>query len=160
MTTLLFANIAMSGIKVITSVPMTRRVRFIVAVAVAFGLGVTIVPSWTANLLPCDEITNGGLQGLCMGAELTLTTGYAIGCVVGLILHALLPSDIPEVQPMDMYDESVRRPSEEQMAHLRVEADTDTIKSFTAVKVNIAEGVEAASSSGEGADMQMVALET
>ena len=121
MTTLLFANIAISGIKVITSVPTTRRVRFIVATAAAFGLGVTIVPSWTANLLPCEAVTNGALQGICMGAELTLTTGYAIGCISALVLHAILPADLPEGDPAHTYDESVRRPSQEDMKHLQLE---------------------------------------
>ena len=92
-TTLLFANIAVSGIKVMTSVPMTRRVRFIIAVSLAFGLGVTIRPSWTQGILTCETITNEGLKGLCTGAELTLTTGYAIGCMCALILHGIMPSD-------------------------------------------------------------------
>mmetsp|Transcript_39251 Transcript_39251/g.111119 ORF Transcript_39251/g.111119 Transcript_39251/m.111119 type:complete len:590 (-) Transcript_39251:291-2060(-) len=118
MTTVLFANIAMSGIKVITSVPMTRRIRFIVAISMAFGLGVTIVPDWTANLLPCDSITNGGLAGLCSGAELTISTGYAIGCLSALILHAIMPSDVIESSDADPYMENVRAPSQEDMAHL------------------------------------------
>ena len=73
--------------QIITSVPMTRRVRFIVSVALAFGLGVTIVPRWTASLLPCDTVTNQALYGLCAGAELTLSTGEspdpsALSCTI------------------------------------------------------------------------------
>uniref|UniRef100_A0A061SFW1 Nucleobase:cation symporter-2, NCS2 family n=1 Tax=Tetraselmis sp. GSL018 TaxID=582737 RepID=A0A061SFW1_9CHLO len=109
MTTLLFANIAMSGIKVITSVPLTRRVRFIVSIALAFGLGVTIVPSWTKRLLPCEKVADSpGLSGLCLGASLTISTGYAIGCLVALVLHAILPSDPPAGNDANMYVSSVR----------------------------------------------------
>jgi len=93
MTTFLFANITVSGIKVITSKPLTRRIRFILAVSLAFGLGVTIVPSWMGNLLQCDAIANGGVRGLCEGAKLTITTGYAIGCIAALLLHAIIPGD-------------------------------------------------------------------
>ena len=49
MTTFLFANVCVSGIKVITLGSLSRRVRFITAVALAFGLGVTIVPGWATN---------------------------------------------------------------------------------------------------------------
>mmetsp|Transcript_34845 Transcript_34845/g.98797 ORF Transcript_34845/g.98797 Transcript_34845/m.98797 type:complete len:671 (-) Transcript_34845:52-2064(-) len=94
MTTFLTANIALSGMRVITSYPTTRRVRFLVASALAFGLGVTIFPAWTANLLDCEPIESSFLQGICLGAELTYSTGYALGCLVALVLHAILPRDI------------------------------------------------------------------
>eukprot|EP00873_Tetraselmis_striata_P000948 jgi/Tetstr1/421212/TSEL_001117.t1 len=75
MTTFLFANIAVSGIKVICSRPLTRRIRFILAISLSFGLGVTIWPAWTSNMFDCAGIDNDGLSGLCEGAKLTVTTG-------------------------------------------------------------------------------------
>jgi len=93
MTTFLFANIAVSGVKVICSKPLTRRIRFILAISLSFGLGVTIWPAWTSNVFKCDTIENDGVSGLCEGAKLTVTTGYAIGCIVALILHGVIPKD-------------------------------------------------------------------
>mmetsp|Transcript_6629 Transcript_6629/g.11971 ORF Transcript_6629/g.11971 Transcript_6629/m.11971 type:complete len:566 (-) Transcript_6629:265-1962(-) len=93
MTTFLFANIAVSGVKVICSKPLTRRIRFILAISLSFGLGVTIWPAWTSNVFKCDTIESDGVSGLCEGAKLTVTTGYAIGCIVALILHGVIPKD-------------------------------------------------------------------
>lgn len=92
MTTFLFANIAVSGIKVISSKTITRRIRFILSVSLMFGLGVTLWPDW-ANFLDCSAIDDKQVRGLCDAAKLTLTTGYAIGCIAALIMHGLLPHD-------------------------------------------------------------------
>ena len=56
MTTFLFANMTVSGIKVMTSEPVDRRERFILAVSAAFGLGTTLVPDlFSSNLLNCSK---------------------------------------------------------------------------------------------------------
>ena len=51
MTTFLFASVCVSGIKIVTLGGLSRRVRFITAVALGLGLGVTIVPAWATNHL-------------------------------------------------------------------------------------------------------------
>lgn len=95
MSTFLFANIAVSGIKVMTSEGVNRRARFILAVSGAFGLGTIIVPEWftSTGFLDCPAIESPGLRGLCDAAVTTLATGYAIGCLVALILNGILPAD-------------------------------------------------------------------
>lgn len=129
-TTLLFANISVSGIKVMTSVPMTRRVRFIIAVSLAFGLGVTIRPNWTLGMLNCETITNRGVQGLCSGAELTMTTGYAVGCICALILHAIMPFDYDE-------KDSSSEPSSEQVnAKFPTDEAADSSDSMDGVRIH------------------------
>lgn len=56
MTTFLFANVAVSGIKILASAGDSRRSRFIVACSLGLGLGVTIAPAWaTNNLWPCSD---------------------------------------------------------------------------------------------------------
>lgn len=56
MTTFLFANVAVSGIKILSSAGGSRRSRFIVACSMGLGLGVTIAPAWaTNNLWPCSD---------------------------------------------------------------------------------------------------------
>jgi len=44
MTTFLFGAVAVSGIRIISTVPFTRRNRFILTAALAVGLGATLVP--------------------------------------------------------------------------------------------------------------------
>jgi len=44
MTTFLFSAVAVSGIRIISTVPFTRRTRFILTAALAVGLGATLVP--------------------------------------------------------------------------------------------------------------------
>ncbi|KAG1674137.1 hypothetical protein FOA52_015768 [Chlamydomonas sp. UWO 241] len=95
MTTFLFANITVSGIKVIGTKIITRRIRFILSVSLVFGLGITLWPQW-AEVLNCTNVGNSGVTGLCEAAKLTLTTGYAIGCITALILHGVMPQDWAE----------------------------------------------------------------
>lgn len=60
MTTFLFANVAVSGIKILASAGDSRRSRFIVACSMGLGLGVTIAPAWaTNNLWPCGDCGEG-----------------------------------------------------------------------------------------------------
>ena len=95
MSTLLFANIAISGIKVMTTHGIDRRARFILAVSASFGLGTIIVPQWFAsgNFLDCPAIESPALRGVCDAVIITLSTGYAIGCIVALILNGILPAE-------------------------------------------------------------------
>lgn len=48
MTTFLFSAVAVSGIRIISTVPFTRRNRFILTAAMALGFGATLVPTWFA----------------------------------------------------------------------------------------------------------------
>lgn len=47
MTTFLFASVAVSGIRIISTVPFTRRNRFILTCGLAIGYGATLVPNST-----------------------------------------------------------------------------------------------------------------
>lgn len=49
MTTFLFSAVAVSGIRIISTVPFTRRNRFILTAALAVGYGATLVPSWVSS---------------------------------------------------------------------------------------------------------------
>mmetsp|Transcript_15434 Transcript_15434/g.25012 ORF Transcript_15434/g.25012 Transcript_15434/m.25012 type:complete len:150 (+) Transcript_15434:34-483(+) len=79
---------------VMTTNPIDRRERFILAVSASFGLGTILVPQWfTANFLNCAEIESPGLQGLCDAAVITLSTAYAVGCLTALVLNVIIPAD-------------------------------------------------------------------
>jgi NCS2 family nucleobase:cation symporter-2 len=45
MTTFLFAAVAVSGIRIISTMPFSRRNRFVLTASVAIGYGATLVPS-------------------------------------------------------------------------------------------------------------------
>eukprot|EP00980_Cylindrotheca_fusiformis_P021801 scaffold8638_cov77-Cylindrotheca_fusiformis.AAC.3 len=112
----LFANIAVSGIKVMTTHGITRRSRFIIAIAGAFGLGTIIVPDWftSGNFLDCPSIDNNFTRGVCDAVIITLSTGYAVGCLVALVLNGVLPSDdeddvVMEAQAEDEEEDMVEK---------------------------------------------------
>lgn len=62
MTTFLFSAVAVSGIRIISTVPFTRRNRFILTAALAVGYGATLVPTWVCAgpslTSHCDTHTN------------------------------------------------------------------------------------------------------
>jgi xanthine/uracil permease len=121
MSTFLFANIAVSGIKVMTTHGIDRRARFIMAIAGSFGLGTILVPQWftSGNFLDCPAIEEEGLRGACDAVIITLSTGYAIGCLVALVLNALLPHedeelDLESEELKDLTNLTARKDVEEQ----------------------------------------------
>jgi uric acid-xanthine permease len=94
MTTFLFANVFVSGVKIMMLNAVTRRNRFIMAMAFSFGVGVTIVPQWAASpngLWPLDADMSAALRGLRSTVLIILSTGYAIGTLVAIFLHLILP---------------------------------------------------------------------
>jgi uric acid-xanthine permease len=97
MTTFLFANMTISGVKVMTSDPIDRRERFILACSCSLGLGTIVIPQWfTANFLNCRAIESPSVQGLCDAAVITLTNGFAVGVLTALLLNQILPADCEE----------------------------------------------------------------
>jgi uric acid-xanthine permease len=49
MTTFLFSAVAISGVRIISTVPFTRRNRFILTAAMSVGFGATLVPDWVSS---------------------------------------------------------------------------------------------------------------
>ncbi|CAM9697695.1 unnamed protein product [Ectocarpus fasciculatus] len=96
MTTFLFANVAVSGIKILASAGDSRRSRFIVACSMGLGLGVTIAPGWaTNNLWPCSDCGEE-LRSFRDGVILVLSTGYSMGCAAAIVLNLIIPSEAME----------------------------------------------------------------
>ncbi|CAM9679279.1 unnamed protein product [Ectocarpus sp. 13 AM-2016] len=96
MTTFLFANVAVSGIKILSSTGDSRRSRFIVACSMGLGLGVTIAPAWaTNNLWPCSDCGEE-LRSFRDGVILVLSTGYSMGCAAAIILNQIIPNEAME----------------------------------------------------------------
>jgi len=93
--TFVFANIAVSGLQVMMTHGVDRRSRFIISIALSFGMGGIIVPEWfgSGNFLNCASIESPATRGFCDAAVITLSTGYAIGCLVAVVLNAFLPEE-------------------------------------------------------------------
>lgn len=95
MTTFLFSSVAVSGIRIIASVPFTRRNRFILTASFAIGMAATLVPDWFSYVFTYSG-DNRGLTGLLNAIELVMTNGFAVTALIGLILNLLLPEDPDE----------------------------------------------------------------
>ncbi|KAK7522498.1 permease family-domain-containing protein [Phyllosticta citriasiana] len=103
MTTFLFASVAVSGMRIVATVPFTRRNRFILAAGLALGYGATLVPTWFANVFPDEQQQqrNQGLQGFFDAIVLVLETGFAVGAFVTCILNLILPEEEEEEEADD-----------------------------------------------------------
>ena len=73
-TTFLFASVATSGIRVLSYNRFTRRDRFILAAALAFGVGDLLVPGIFTHLFDGVAHPNKGLQGLFDSITIILST--------------------------------------------------------------------------------------
>jgi uracil-xanthine permease len=104
MTIFLFANVLVSGITLANRCDLqSRRTRFIFALSLACGVGVTVWPyafqdlrgsSYTAAFWTCAKCSNS-MKGVRNGVSIFLSTGYCIGTVVAMILNSILPEDTP-----------------------------------------------------------------
>lgn len=76
LTTFLFSSVAVSGIRIISTVPFTRRNRFILTASMSLGFGAILVPEWFSYVF-----TYGGgseaKQGFFNAIVLVLETGFA-----------------------------------------------------------------------------------
>ena len=99
MTIFLFANVLASGISLANTCDLkSRRTKFILALSLALGVGVTVWPyafqdrrasSYTANFWPCSDCDNT-LKGIRNGVSIFLSTGYCIGTVMAMVLNVIL----------------------------------------------------------------------
>lgn len=70
-----------------------------------------IVPQWftSGNFLDCPSIENDAKRGVCDAVVLTLSTGYAVGCIVALVLNAILPAEHDEDVVLENVDKDVTK---------------------------------------------------
>ncbi|KAK9815474.1 hypothetical protein WJX72_004255 [[Myrmecia] bisecta] len=115
-TAFLFANVAVSGIKIMVLGDLNRRNRFILSISLALGLGTTLVPAWATNdLWPVTPGMSSGVRGFRDACTIVLSSGYSIGFLAAVILHLLLPmeADTPRQDVTDvkrgLYDPTLPR---------------------------------------------------
>jgi uric acid-xanthine permease len=95
MTTFLFSAVAVSGIRIISTVPFTRRNRFILTAAMSLGFGATLVPTWFEHVFTYDG-PNTALEGFFNAIKLVMETGFAVTAFLSLILNLVLPEEIED----------------------------------------------------------------
>ena len=109
MTIYLFAQIFLSGLNLAaTSLDLEdRRNKFILALSLAIGIGVSIFPYafqdqnaslYTANFWKCTDC-DSTLRGIRNGVSIFLSTGYCIGAAVAMLLNAILPANESTTAP-------------------------------------------------------------
>lgn len=95
MTTFLFSSVAISGVRIISTIPFTRRNRFILTSSFSVGMGATLVPDWFSYVFTYSG-DNHSLTGLLNAVELVMVNGFAVTAVIGLILNLVFPEDEEE----------------------------------------------------------------
>jgi len=90
MTTFLFASVAVSGIRIIATVPFTRRTRFILTAAMSLGFGAILVPNWFSYVFTFTGPSKSK-AGFFDAIVLVMETGFAVTAFIAVLLNLLLP---------------------------------------------------------------------
>lgn len=128
MTTFLFSSVAISGVRIISKIPFTRRNRFILTASFALGMAATLVPEWFQFFFTYSG-DNHALQGLLDAVVLVMTNGFAVAAVFGLVLNLLLPED-PEEEAHVMDGRESRGEGEAEREGSSVAAESETAQRF------------------------------
>lgn len=103
--TFLFANIIVSGIKLIGFHQIDRRTHYIVAASLALGVGTALVPAFSSpgvgagaerpnQWWPYDPDMSEALNSFRVGVMIAINTPYFIGSVTAMILNLVIPMDL------------------------------------------------------------------
>ncbi|KAF9173622.1 hypothetical protein BGX21_002959 [Mortierella sp. AD011] len=103
MTTFLFASVVVSGIRILSFLPWTRRERFIVAASLSLGLGTSLVPGVFTHMINYQG-SSSIVQSLVSSVNIILDTGFALGAILSCVLNGLLPSNPPTSTKLDDKD--------------------------------------------------------
>ena len=95
MTTFLFSAVAVSGVRIISTVPFTRRNRFILTASLAIGFGATLLPNWFTYVFTYSG-DNHAKQGFYNAIVLVLETGFAVTAFIAIILNLILSEEIED----------------------------------------------------------------
>ncbi|KAI4181729.1 MAG: hypothetical protein LQ346_006714 [Caloplaca aetnensis] len=114
MTTFLFAAVAVSGVRIISTVPFTRRNRFILTAALALGFGATLVPNWFAYVFTYNG-NNNAKRGFFNAIVLVCETGFALTAFTAIFLNLVLQEEVEDEVVDEVMDgkNTVNRADEE-----------------------------------------------
>lgn len=95
MTTFFFASVAVSGLRIVSTVPFTRRTRFILTAALSVGFGAILVPNWFSFVFTYTG-DNKAKSGFFDAIVLVMETGFAVTAFIAVILNLVIPEETPE----------------------------------------------------------------
>ncbi|KAK3814032.1 MAG: permease family-domain-containing protein [Benniella sp.] len=122
MTTFLFSSVVVSGIRILSFLPWTRRERFIVASALTLGMGTSLVPGVLTHMFNYKG-DNAFVSSLINSANIVLDTGFALGAIISCLLNALLPPN-PPMSAEPIIDRHGPTPSNKEIEEMQVEAQS------------------------------------
>lgn len=117
MTTFLFSAVAVSGIRIISTVPFTRRNRFILTAAMSLGFGATLVPNWFSYVFTYTG-NNHAKQGLFNAVVLVMGTGFAVTAFLAIFLNLLLAEEMEDEAASVTADETDAATDREEWARI------------------------------------------
>ncbi|QLQ82593.1 hypothetical protein HG537_0H03560 [Torulaspora globosa] len=95
MTSFLFTTVAVAGLRIISSIPFTRRDRFVLTGALLPGFGAILVPNWFDHVFTYSG-NNHALQGFYDAIVLVMESSFTVCGLVGIILNLLIPQELDE----------------------------------------------------------------
>ena len=105
--TFLFANIIVSGIKLIGFHRIDRRTHYVVAASLALGVGTALVPAFSKPGIgssqskpnqwwPYEEGMSDAADSFRVGLMIAVNTPYFIGSMTAIILNLIIPMETVE----------------------------------------------------------------
>lgn len=89
-TVIMFAMVAVAGLDIIQSDGFTPRKHFILAITLALGLGITMVPDAVSRVHAIDMANRVG-RILVQALGILLESGLAVGTLTAVVLNLILP---------------------------------------------------------------------
>lgn len=117
-TTFLFSAVAISGIRIISTVPFTRRNRFILTAAMSLGFGATLVPNWFSFVFTYTG-NNHAKQGFFNAIVLVLETGFALTAFMAIFLNLILTEEIEDEAASITANDVDAADDQEEWRHIR-----------------------------------------
>jgi len=91
-TLVMFATVAVAGLRIVARDGLGTRNGFILALALALGLGLTMVPDAVARI-ESVEVESEALRLLLPALKVLAQSGLAVGALTATLLNLLLPRD-------------------------------------------------------------------
>ncbi|KAK9473198.1 permease family-domain-containing protein [Dipodascopsis tothii] len=95
MTTFLFCSVAVSGIRIIATIPFTRRNRFILTASLSIGLGSILQDDWFSYVFTYSG-DNHALKGFLDAIVLIMETGFAVTAFLALVLNLFIKEEVEQ----------------------------------------------------------------
>lgn len=132
----LFANIIVSGIKLIGFHRIDRRTHYIVAASLALGVGTALVPAFSSPGIgasaekpnqwwPYEEGMSDVLNSFRVGVMISINTPYFIGSITAIILNMIIPHDEVDQEELDVEAEWAEYDSEAETEDLVATKDIE-----------------------------------